>query len=107
MKKALWLLSSLAVFAVAVAAFCGAFTKVSAINDEENSKIVSRGIERAVTACYAAEGMYPPDFDYLIANYGVKIDDSIYYVDYQVFGSNVRPVVTVVKRGSLEVQSDG
>lgn len=107
MKKALCVLSVLLVFGLAVAAFGGAFTHLSAINDEENSKIIKRGIERAVTDCYAAEGMYPPDFQYLRENYGVDIDDSVYYVDYQVFASNVRPVVVVVKRGSMEVKSDG
>lgn len=107
MKNALCAFLCFLVFGLAVAAFGGAFNRLSAINDEENSKLIARGIERAVTACYAAEGMYPPDFDYLRENYGVNIDDSVYYVDYQVFASNVRPVIVVVKRGSMEVKDDG
>ena len=52
----------------------------------------------AITECYALEGAYPPDIDYLTAHYGLTYDADTYFIDYQYIGSNLRPDVTIIKR---------
>ena len=48
-------------------------------------------------ACYAAEGIYPPDLAYLEEHYGIQIDESRYTVYYDIFGSNLMPDITVLE----------
>ena len=64
---------------------------------EENLR---RALENDITACYAMEGRYPDSLAYLKENYGLLYNDKLFYVDYQVTGSNIRPVVTVIRRNS-------
>ena len=52
---------------------------------------------RASVACYAVEGAYPPDIDYLIKNYRVHIDSSRYTVMYEYYASNLMPSITVLE----------
>lgn len=55
-------------------------------------------LRRAAVACYALEGFYPPDVDYLRENYGVVIDENRYRVHYDRFASNLMPDITVVEK---------
>lgn len=55
-------------------------------------------LRRAAVACYAAEGVYPPDVDYLIDHYGISFDAERYAVFYEVFAENLMPEITVVER---------
>lgn len=59
-------------------------------------------LETDITACYALEGRYPESLDYLKQNYGLMYNEKLFYVDYQVTGTNIRPVVTVVRRDDEE-----
>ena len=52
---------------------------------------------RAAVACYAVEGAYPPDIDYLIENYRVHVDKTRYTVMYEYYGSNLKPSITVLE----------
>ena len=55
-----------------------------------------QAIRRGCTACYAAEGMYPPSLDYLRTRYGVQIDETRYAVGYSVIGEKkLMPDITV------------
>ena len=63
---------------------------------EEGRLQLEDSIRRAAVACYAAEGIYPPDVEYLQNHYGIQIDEEKYAVFYDVFGSNLMPEITVV-----------
>lgn len=56
---------------------------------------LEQAIRRGCTACYAAEGMYPPSLDYLRTHYGVQIDETRYNVGYSVIGEKLMPDITV------------
>ena len=58
---------------------------------------LERAVRRAAVACYAAEGIYPPDLKYLEEHYGVQVDRERYTVVYDVFASNLMPDVTVLE----------
>ena len=58
-------------------------------------EMMQTAVERAAVQCYALEGAYPPDIAYL-SRYGVDIDESLYIVTYETYGSNVRPYIVVL-----------
>jgi hypothetical protein len=54
-------------------------------------------VERAAVLCYAMEGFYPPQMEYLEEKYGLIVDRKKFMVLYSTFGSNVRPEVSVFR----------
>lgn len=65
---------------------------------EEGRQQLEQAIRRGAAACYAAEGIYPPDVEYLEEHYGLQIDEERYAVFYEVFASNLMPDITVLER---------
>lgn len=53
-------------------------------------------LHRTATACYAAEGFYPPNMEYMRQHYGIQFDEERYTVRYDVFASNLMPDITVL-----------
>ena len=64
-------------------------------SNEESYKTLSDAIMRSAVQCYAIEGFYPPDINYLENNYGLLVDHNKYFVSYNVFASNIIPDVQV------------
>lgn len=67
-------------------------------NEVEQKEILQNAVDRMITECYAMEGRYPPDIDYLVEHYGLTYDEDEYWIDYQYIASNLRPDVTIIKR---------
>ena len=80
--------------------FLTAVSNLEAGRQNEGRAQLEDAIRRAAVACYAAEGVYPPDVAYLEAHYGVRVDWDHYTVDYQVFASNLMPDITVLRSGT-------
>lgn len=70
------------------------FTKTA---DFERVKTVEEAIQKAAVQCYAIEGSYPP-LNYLVAHYGLVINESAYYYHYEFIASNIMPVIAVYKK---------
>jgi len=70
--------------------------------DSEMYTMVEQSVTRAAVQCYALEGEYPPDLDYLKENYGLNIDESKYLVHYQNMGGNLLPQIRVFAVGTAE-----
>ncbi len=68
-------------------------------NDAQPDRI-KEAIERACVQCYALEGSYPPDLEYLSEHYGLILNEDKYFYYYEIFASNVMPYVEVYERGS-------
>lgn len=51
-----------------------------------------------VAQCYALEGKYPPDLNYLAENYGLQLDTQRYIYHYDMYASNIMPDVRVFAR---------
>lgn len=64
---------------------------------EEDMRQLEETLRRGCVACYAAEGIYPPDIAYLQDHYGVQIDTGRYTVHYSVFAENRMPDITVLE----------
>ena len=57
-------------------------------------------LRRTAAACYAAEGIYPPDLDYLAEHYGIQVEEESYIVFYEIFADNLMPNITVLEKGA-------
>ena len=55
-------------------------------------------LRRTAVVCYAAEGFYPPDLDYMKQHYGLCYDETQYAVYYEAFASNLMPEITVLDK---------
>lgn len=61
---------------------------------------IKDAIERICVQCYALEGSYPPDLEYLSKYYGLILNEDKYFYYYEIFASNIMPYVEVYERGS-------
>ena len=57
---------------------------------------LERTIRKDIVHCYATEGTYPPNLDYLKEHYGLSYNEELFFVDYISIGSNIMPDVTVI-----------
>ena len=70
----------------------------TAVREQESQRQLEDTLRRAAVACYAAEGIYPPDISYLEEHYGIQIDKDRFAVYYDVFASNLMPDITVIEK---------
>jgi hypothetical protein len=85
---------------VALAAALCFFTALSNLEngrDDQGRRQLEEALRRSAVACYAAEGIYPPDLAYMEERYGLQIDTDRYTVYYDVFASNLMPDITVLE----------
>ena len=93
---------SLSGFLILLLAAAVLFFFLTALNNleqgrsQEGKAQLEEAIRRSAVACYAAEGVYPPDLDYLRQHYGLQIDETKYLVIYDIFAENLMPDITVL-----------
>ena len=92
----LFLLPLLAVAVLLV--FLTSLSNLEQGRSEEDKRQLEDALRRASVACYAAEGIYPPNLDYLREHYGIQIDETRYTVVYDIFASNLMPDITVLEQ---------
>ena len=66
--------------------------------DEGSAAAIREAVQRSALQCYAVEGAYPPDLQYLEENYGLQVNREDFYVTYEAFASNLPPTVRVTMR---------
>ena len=74
--------------------------RIGRVQDREEARIVEDAVRRCAATCYAVEGAYPGDLDYLKENYHLSYDEEQFFVTYQSFASNLVPDIYVVERGA-------
>lgn len=95
----LWLKILGAVMAAAILLMLlAALRNLTRDSDGRGKEQLEQSVRRCVMACYADEGVYPPDVDYMRENYGLQVDDSRYLVFYTVFAGNMMPDITVLEK---------
>ena len=65
----------------------------------QEQALLAEQVRRAAVSCYASEGRYPQDVEYLRDHYGLTYDEERYSVMYDAFASNVMPDISVNIRG--------
>ena len=66
----------------------------------EETEIVRNAVRDAAVTCYAVEGAYPEDVEYLREHYQLAYDESRYFITYDAFASNRIPDIWVTERGA-------
>ena len=85
-------------FLAAVLWLVTAVSDLASGQDGEALQQLEESLRRSAVACYAAEGVYPPDLAYLEEHYGVQIDEKRFVVYYDAFASNMMPDITVLEK---------
>lgn len=75
-----------------------AISNVGDATYEKQQESLESALSRSITQCYAVEGFYPPDIAYLEEHYGLTYDKDAFLVDYEYWGGNLLPEVTVIRK---------
>ena len=78
--------------------FSTALSSLNSGHDAEDLRQLEETLRRSCVACYACEGVYPPNLEYLKEHYGIQVDENRYDVHYDVFADNLMPDITVLVR---------
>lgn len=84
--------------AAALLLFLTAVSGLERDRQAEGKQQLEDVLRRTAAACYAAEGFYPPNLDYMREHYGLRYDETQYAVYYEVFASNLMPGITVLDK---------
>lgn len=82
-------------------------SSVSLQMNSQQKKSLEEAVHRDMVACYAMEGVYPPDLEYLKEHYGLTYDEDRYIVSYEALGSNLMPDVTVMEKRAVSEKKQG
>ena len=86
---------------LAVLIGCGAAAgQIGKAQQEEETAMIRDAVRRATLNCYAVEGAYPADVEYLREHYRLAYDESRYIVTLDSFASNTIPDIYVMERGA-------
>ena len=86
--------------AVILAALAGCWLLLGRIGNAQRSgetDLVRTAVKNAALTCYAVEGAYPEDIEYLREYYGLAYDQSRYMVTYENFADNLLPTIFVTE----------
>lgn len=98
LQKALTYVLPIVLFTVMLTWFVLALSNAGESTSRNELAAVRSTVENGITMCYAIEGAYPEDLEYLVENYGVIYDSQKYIVYYDRFAANIRPTVSVLER---------
>ncbi len=97
LKRMIRALALPAAVAAALVCFSTAVGELSGGQEAEQLRQTEAAVRRGCAACYAAEGVYPPDLAYLQAHYGLQLDTTRYIVHYSVTAQNLMPEIVVLQ----------
>lgn len=92
------LLFSLLFFIALFLFFVYATGALASGNIERQKESLINAINKDVVYHYAANGSYPTSLEQIEDLYGLTYDKNTFFVDYDVRGMNIMPVVTVIER---------
>lgn len=91
----------LLVFALLFSGALKLLNYVDAASEETQLTMVREAVQNAAVMCYAVEGAYPQNLQYLKDNYGLAYDETRFFVFYDSFAANVVPEIRVQVKGGL------
>lgn len=89
---------SIALFVLLFVFFLYMLGDISKETLDRQEKSLNTAINRSIVSCYCVEGTYPPSLEYIEEHYGLIYDKDTFFVDYQIFGSNIYPDVTILRK---------
>jgi len=74
--------------------------RISSAQETAETEIVRNAVKNAALTCYAVEGAYPDDIEYLREHYRLAYDEDQYLITYDAFASNMIPDIWVTEKGA-------
>ncbi len=68
---------------------------------ETGLQVARQALERTVMQCYALEGAYPPNLDYLVEHYGLVVNEDRYVYLFEPGAANIFPIIKIQDPGSV------
>lgn len=87
------------IFCIVILIFLTGISSVSETTSRKEAESLEETIRKSAVHCYALEGFYPEDLEYLKTNYGLTYDREKYVVSYEIVGANMMPDVLVIPLG--------
>ena len=92
-------IGAILIFVVLIIAFIFLVNTITTRGDGRELDIVRDAVKNAALTCYAVEGMYPDDLEYLREHYNLSFNEEKYHVFYEPLASNLMPSIKVAERG--------
>ena len=92
-------IASIAIFVVLILSFVLLINGITTKNNGRELQIVRDAVKNAALTCYAVEGVYPDDLEYLREHYHLSYNEEKYHVFYEPLASNLMPFIKVAERG--------
>lgn len=90
----------IAAFAVVLILVVVLIGRIESAHDRAETEIVRDAVKNAALTCYAVEGAYPDDLEYLKDHYHLAYDEERYFITYEAFASNRIPDIWVSEKGA-------
>lgn len=94
-KKSYGLLAYTGILVAITIFFVTNITRMEKENFDKSCHTLTEAVRKAAVNCYAIEGQYPDNLDYLLKNYGLSYDTKKFMVHYELIGSNLMPDIFV------------
>lgn len=72
--------------------------KFNDLGNEQELILTESALRKSIIQCYAIEGFYPANLNYLEDNYNLTIDKDKYNIYYECFSSNIMPEFDVYEK---------
>lgn len=92
------LVLSISVFLLILLLFVQGISSISQGTRKRQKEALKNALMNSITSCYAIEGFYPENLEYLKTQYGLTYDEELFFVDYRASARNLYPDVTVIER---------
>jgi hypothetical protein len=74
--------------------------RIGDAHETKETEIVRDAVKNAALTCYAVEGAYPDNVEYLREHYRLAYDEDRYLITYEAFASNMIPDIWVTEQGA-------
>ncbi len=98
LSRAVTYIYPLVAFVTLLVLFLGGIQSVSDTSLAKQQESLETALTRSISQCYAVEGVYPTSLDYLVEHYGLTYDTEVFLVDYEYYGGNLLPEITVLRK---------
>ena len=92
-------IAAILIFVALIIIFVVTINSITTKNSNRELQIVRDAVKNAALTCYAVEGMYPDDLEYLREHYHLSYNEEKYHVFYEPLASNLMPSIKVAERG--------
>ena len=89
-----------AAFVALIVGFLILISAITTTSDSQETQLVYDAVKNAALTCYAAEGSYPENLQYLRDHYHLSYNEDRYIVYYEAFASNRIPDIWVSEKGA-------